>query len=379
MGQTPPRKALELMARKAALASSLPAETSGDAAAAAQPSDASDAAAAAPPVADTTATTPAADATQTTPPAEAPAEPSVVDLFKQKGFEGVSDEKTAAQRALEAWEQQKAELERLRQEYEQTKPYVEYGRRYLESAHTQPPPAEKEPETPQGWWSPPEVNLSLVRHWQETKLDPATNEIVTTWKPNAPQDLKAAYDARLLYQEQWTQKFVENPREALEPFRQEILQEARALIDQQYTAKYQEQSVSEFLSSFEQEHADWLFVKDPVTQKPRLDQLTPEAEQYFREAREEFRLADPELICKYALRQRELARATSAAQQASTTAQAAQVADQKRREILARNSAGAPNRSGTTPPPEAKGGQQNRNLSLRQKLQQAFVEDGVTV
>lgn len=332
--------------------------------------------AATPPVAETPVT-PAPESAA--PPApETPPEPSLLDVFKEKGFEGVTDEKTAAQRALEAWEQQKSELEKVRQDYDQARLYAEYGKKYLESAQTQPAP-EPEQKTETGWWSPPAVDLGMVRHYQERKLDPATGQETTTWKPHAPQALKDAYDQRVLYQEQWTQKFVENPVEALKPFRDEILAEARELIRQEYTEKHQEQTVEQYVSQFERDNADWLYQKDPVTQKPLLDRLAPDAEQFFREAREDFGLSDPEKICKYVLKCRSQAQVSATAQQASTQAQAAQVADQKRREILARNSAGAPNRNGSTLPPENGNGQQNRSLSLRQKLAQAMHDDGVQI
>lgn len=310
---------------------------------------------------------------------EAPPEPSLIDVFKEQGFENITDEKTAAQRALEAWQARGAELEKLKADYDQARLYAEYGKKYLESAQTQPAPEPEQKTEPAGWWSPPAVDLGMVRHYQERKLDPATGQETTAWKPNAPQSLKDAYDARVLYQEQWTQKFVENPVEALEPFRQQILEEARELIRREYTEKHQEQTVEQYVSQFERDNADWLYQKDPVTQKPLLDRLAPDAEQFFREAREDFGLSDPEKICKYVLKCRSQAQVSATAQQASTQAQAAQVADQKRREILARNSAGAPNRNGSTLPPENGSSQQNRSLSLRQKLAQAMHDDGVQI
>lgn len=323
-----------------------------------------------PPAPETTASTP-----ESPPAPETPAANPLLEKFTAAGFEGVDSVETAAERALEAIQQRQSELENLRKEYEQNKPFIEYGHQYFKQQQAAPAP---EPEAkPGSWFNPPAVDMRLVQHYQETKINPATNEPETVWKANAPADLKAAYDARNLYTEQWAQKLVHDPIEALEPFRQQIRQEVLEEVKALYGETMQQQTVEQYVSSFERDNADWLFAKDPLTQKPLLNQLTPEAEQLFGEA-QEFGITDPQRICQYVLKHRTLATQAAAGQQASTQAQAAQVAEQRRREITARN-ASPPNRSGTTLPPENGTGQQNRNLSLRKKLEQAFAEDGVTV
>lgn len=319
------------------------------------------------PVVETPVVTPAVE----TPVVETPAANPLLEKFTAAGFEGVTDEKTAAERAFEAWEREKADRERERQEYETNKPFIEYGHKYFQEQQVKPAPAEAPAaEQPSGWWNPPAVDLRAVRHYQQNTVNPTTQEIETTWKPGTPDQIKQAYDDHQLYKTQWAEKFVDNPIEALAPFkeqvRQEVLEEVKAL----YGETMQQQTQEQFLSTFERDNSDWLFVKDPLTQKPLPSQLTPEAERWFGEA-ERYRITDPQLICQYALEQRQ-----KFAAQASTPAPTpAQVADEKRRAITARNVT-PPNRSGTQLPPENGQGQQNPNLPLRQKLRQDLAEAG---
>jgi hypothetical protein len=213
--------------------------------------------------------------------------------------------------------------------------------------------------------------MRAVRHYQQTAVNPTTQEIETTWKPGTPEALKEAFDNYTLYKNQWTEKFVDNPPEALKPafddLRQQILEEVKSL----YGETMQQQTQEQFLSTFERDNSDWLFAKDPLTQKPLPSQLTPDAERWFGEA-ERYGITNPQLICQYALEQRQRAAPLQASTPAPTPAQ---VADEKKRAITARNVT-PPNRSGTQLPPENGQGQQNPNLPLRQKLRQSLAEAG---
>jgi hypothetical protein len=327
----------------------------------------------APPVAESPPDTTTA-ATPTT-PAETPPVNPLLEKFSAAGFEGVDSIETGAQRALELANQRQAELEALRKEYEQSKPFIEYGQRYFEQQQTTPPPAAETTEEPKGWWQPPAVDMRLVNYYQETKTNPATNEQETAWKPNTPQNIKDAYDAHQLYQQEWINKIAYAPHEALAPFREDILDEAVRRFEKMYGTRTQQQTAEQFLSSFERDNADWLFSKDPLTQKPLTSQLDPQADEWFREAQEELGITDPQKLCQYVLKQHQ--RSAPPPQPSTPAPSAAELRDQKKRDITSRNAATPPNRNGTAPPADS-AAEQNRNLSLSKKLAQAFREDGVT-
>lgn len=313
---------------------------------------------------------------------QAPSEPSFLDVLKEKGFTDVADEKSAQQRLLEAWETERKQIETLTQRFQQLEPLAEAGQRYL--LQQAAPEPEQKPAQESSWWTPPKVDLSLVRRFQETKFNPETQQTVTDWKPGTPAELRSSYEAYQAHQEQWAQKLVENPAEALQPFKESLKAEIRAEFEELYGAKVGAQTEQQFYQKIDEENKDWLYEHDPVTRQPLVDRMTgdlvlsKQGQEVVQHWRTLSGVEDLNARWMYATAMLQRDKAVAQSQVAETRVQAASVAEQKRSDLIKRNTSGAANRNGSQPAAEVIGSQ-NKNLTPGQKFQQNLRRDGVSL
>lgn len=120
-------------------------------------------------------------------------------------------------------------------------------------AQQQPAPKPEAPKGPFANWTP--VDEAMVAQYQmEVEKD---GQKVTTWRPEAPMDLRHGYEQHLQRKRQWADALVNRPEEALKPV---IEQYAQQLFEQkmgEYQAK--QQADAQFQRVINQN--SWMFEK----------------------------------------------------------------------------------------------------------------------
>lgn len=134
------------------------------------------------------------------------------------------------------------------------------------------------PTQKQGWWNPPVVDERQVELYQEEAVDAATGKVTVKWRDDAPPALKQQVQAYQKYQQDFVRKFTSNPEEALAP-----MVEARAaqVVRQIMAEERSQRETADVVENFAKSNEDWLFARDPITNRPRQDQsgafeLSPE-------------------------------------------------------------------------------------------------------
>ena len=293
---------------------------------------------------------PAAPAVETTPVSPR------IQALSELGFENVTDEGEAFDRLVMAYKSKDDQFAaQLREALEQVRAQA---------------PAAAQPATPAAtkkWFDPPPVDLSLVQQYRQQD---------GTWKAETPADIKAQAEARLRYIETFANRLVTDPEGTLQPFVEEKFNQFFEQRFGQLTAEQQEQ---QFFTKALAEN-DWIFEKDPLTKRPVAGKLTPEGARFNElmvQAHDEFGIGSRTKQFEFALRMREMEKFTSRAKQ-PTAAEAAALAEQKKRELLAKGG-GQPNRTGSLPAPgENRVTQKNANLRFGQKLLQNLRTNGVS-
>lgn len=201
----------------------------------------------------------------------APVNPFLAEL-QQLGFKDVDSEEAARQRLLEAFRTEQQRREQYEAQLQQVAPLLQYGREYLSrmqdpefaqftsqrQARSMQP---AEPAKPKNWWAPPEYNPALADRYRE--VDPATGQV--RWKDNTPLDVRNSHDAYQTYVQNWAEQLVRDPVKALDGFRQQVLDEAKSIIRQDFEQTQQQQTHQQFIQQVEQQNQDWLYQRDPRT------------------------------------------------------------------------------------------------------------------
>lgn len=277
-------------------------------------------------------------------------------MLAELGFTDVKDDDEAFERVVSAYKQTR-----------EIKSHVDQVLGELKQQQVKP---EFEPaqQVDGGWWNPPQVDLNLAQQYRTAD----------GWKPDAPPDVRRQYDAYQAYVNQWAEKLVKNPDQALKPI---LEAEFNRLFEEKYGQVSATQKEAELRDRTFAEN-QWLFEVDPVTKRPAtshdgLPVLSAEGkllDAYFREA-EQMGVQGFSNQWKYALTLHKANKAATQSTQTTTTTDAQKTAEEKRRELLA---AGAPNRAGSVPtagtnPPA------NRNLTPGQRFVQNAQRNGVAL
>lgn len=321
---------------------------------------------------------------------EPPPEQSIFSAFRSlPDFQGVDDDREIAVRLYQAMEREKQASHALAQ-YQQLLPHT---RQYLEdrpeyekwlASRNQPQQQVQQQAPPQApkqesWWNPPQLRDAYKRYIVK---DENGRDAIS---PDAPIDARHAITEYFQYRQNFAEKFLTNPEEALSPMVARLAQQQAQEIVQ---SRFEEMQRQQFVSTLEQSNRDWLY--------DQSGNVSPEGEaarNYIEQAKA-MGISSPEARWNYALQmvERDLlyqareAQARQAQQQAfqsalpQTTRQAAppptprQSHAEANMEYLRRAASRTANRAGaTTNSPAAA----RLGLSFEERLRQTLEGDGL--
>lgn len=203
--------------------------------------------------------------------------PSLRERLTGLGFEFSEDDTddAAAQRLYDAYAEQAKNYEQLQQQIEYLKLQQLYGSQTQQTptantSTTSHSPAAQVDSTAAKWWNPPVVDEHLVRQFASPGEDGSL-----VWRPEAPLSLRASYEARQQYINDFATRFVQDPEAALAPLLQQNQQSIQQMIEQAISQVQQAQQVQSVVDSFVQKNESWLYQMDPVTNKPKQDRGNP--------------------------------------------------------------------------------------------------------
>lgn len=343
-----------------------------------------------------------------TSPGDASAASRYLQRVKELGFENVSSEEEAIDRLIDSYQRTQQHFQQVQQAYQQAQPYVQYGQQYLQQLQnpafqqfqnqSQQPAAEQQYD-PREWWNPPQYDPMMVDKYREIVVDPATGARSLEWKSNTPAEVRASVEAHQAYREKWAEELVNNPQRALQPFKEEVLNDMRQELQYMFGSTEQQREVNNFAQRIKEENADWMFEQDPRTGRVALDPVSGQpiwsqqgqwAAHYIEEA-ESIGISDPYKQWNYAILNLQNLHAQqmqyAQPQAAPPAATVEQVAEQKKQELLTRGRSvpgtnSIPSRAGSVPPPDAdmkRGRSQNKNSSAGQKILSDLKRAGVGV
>jgi hypothetical protein len=231
-------------------------------------------------------------------PQEAAPQPTVWDAFKSlPDFQG-ADERAIAQRLYQSLEREKQATRALAQ-YREVLPYTqqylqdrpEYEKwRASQNAPAAPQqvaaPAPKQEE--QAWWNPPQVRDAYKRYIvkDESGRD--------TIHPDAPIDAKHALTEYFQYRQDFAEKFLSNPEDALAPMVSRLAQQqAQQIVSQQLEQAGRQQ----YIQTLEEQNKDWLY-SDPVN---KISSKEGEAAKRYIEQAAQLGISSPEARWQFAL------------------------------------------------------------------------------
>lgn len=174
-----------------------------------------------------------------------------------------------------------------REPFEQFLSQREEFQKFLQSKQQQAP-QQQQPEKKK-WWNPPEVREAYKQYIVK---DENGRDIIS---PDAPLDAKHALTEWMKYRADFAQKFLSDPAAAIGPLVDERAEElARKIVE----GKMTEASHQHFVSSLEQENADWLYTQTPDGQRVPTE-AGMAVERYIGEA-VQLGIADPQQRWNYA-------------------------------------------------------------------------------
>lgn len=326
-----------------------------------------------------------------------PESPSFLSRLGELGFEGVETEQDAQERLIEAYRQQQEQIEAAQQERQQLEQLARYGNQYLaqlreqERSQTQgQAPSQQAPtqqtgerqEAPDPWWRPPEYDARWVEKWRE--MDPQTGQ--PRWKADTPPEVISKTQAYTEYVDDWQYRLLTNPLEALRPAVFGALQEDPAqtqqifepMFERYYQARRQQEDNQAFWQQVRQENEDWMFERDPRTNKP-TGKLTREAEEVVRlgDSLIQGGLTDPAMAWEAARAM--YANRLAASQPAESAAPAPtpqETRQQKRRDFTRAHAGSVASRGGSTRRETQEPAVQNANLSPGRQVVQMMEDNG---
>ena len=214
-----------------------------------------------------TTSTPAAGAgTTVTPPAAAA---SWLDSFRSEGFQA-TDEATARTQLL----QSHRDAERLRPLAPALSAYQQHASEFhkwlADRQKAQAAPAATESWTKKLGWNHPEYSAN----WKHQVHTDDKGNIVAN--DGAPADLAMKYQQATQYRQEFIEKFLTDPGEALKPYMEHIAKEQAQQFADQGVGQYREKQEA---TSFIDKHQSWLF--DQVNGAAKtIQQFNPQTGQY---------------------------------------------------------------------------------------------------
>lgn len=304
------------------------------------------------------------------------APPSLAERVKALGFADVSDDTEAIDRVLKAFEERNQRAVELERQLRQAEELEAYRQQLAQQKPTEP--ESKEPEsTSQTWWNPPQVDQAAIELYR--------SDDGNGWKPETPPQIRIQGEQYQKYVNEWANKLVRNPIEALKPFAEQIKQQLLAEIDGHLEGRRQAETEAQFINRVQQENP-WLWETDPVTKQPKVGldgRSVPSTEGsrmmgYLQRA-EQIGIRGAQAQWEYAMQQRELEKIK--AQQTQTQAQktAQEEAEKRKQELLARAAPNVQGRAGFTPPvgQPGHGIPRKTNASFGDKVLAAMKANGV--
>jgi hypothetical protein len=173
-------------------------------------------------------------------------------------FQGIDDDREIAVRLYQAMEREKQASHALAQ-YQQLLPHT---RQYLEdrpeyekwlASRSQQQPQQAPPQqAPQqeSWWNPPQLRDAYKRYIVK---DENGRDAIS---PDAPIDARHAISEYFQYRQNFAEKFLTNPEEALSPMVARLAQQQAQEIVQ---SRFAEMERQQFVSTLEQSNRDWLY------------------------------------------------------------------------------------------------------------------------
>jgi hypothetical protein len=173
-------------------------------------------------------------------------------------FQGIDDDREIAVRLYQAMEREKQASHALAQ-YQQLLPHT---RQYLEdrpeyekwlASRSQQQPQQAPPQqAPQqeSWWNPPQLRDAYKRYIVK---DENGRDAIS---PDAPIDARHAISEYFQYRQNFAEKFLTNPEEALSPMVARLAQQQAQEIVQ---ARFEEVQRQQYVSTLEQSNRDWLY------------------------------------------------------------------------------------------------------------------------
>jgi hypothetical protein len=228
---------------------------------------------------------------------EAPApQPTVWDAFKSlPDFQGV-DERQIAQRLYQSMEREKQAthaLSRYRevlpyaQQYLHDRPEFEKWRASQQAPQAAPAQAPA-PAPEEKWWNPPQLREAYRRYIvkDENGRD--------TLHPDTPIDAKHAITEFFQYKQDFAEKFLSNPEEALAPMVSRLAQQqAEQIVSQQLEQAGRQQ----YIQTLEEQNKDWLY-SDP---SKKISSREGEAARMYIEQAAQLGISSPEARWQFAL------------------------------------------------------------------------------
>ena len=215
--------------------------------------------------------TPASPAGSTTPAGTTPAATtpaSWLDSFRSEGFQAV-DEATARTQLL----QSHRDAERLRPLAPALSAYQQHAgefHKWLADRQKVDAQPANENWTKKLGWNHPEYNAN----WKHQVHTDEKGNIVAN--DGAPADVALKYQQAQQYRQEFIEKFLTDPGEALKPYIQHIAQEQAQQFAQQNVGQYREQQEA---SSFIDKHQSWLFDQEGGAVKT-INQFNPQTGRY---------------------------------------------------------------------------------------------------
>lgn len=329
-------------------------------------------------------------------------QPGFLDYLGRMGFADVQSVEDGQNRLMNSYlEAQQVtdhliqQNDYLQQSSRQAGQMADYGQRWMEmqsdpryqafvqQEHQQQAPPE--PEAPEGWWAPPEVDQEEVQRWRHQVRDPQTGSIYWDWRPDTPPEVKNATEKYVGYVEKWTNDLTSRPQEV---FPRIIEQEFDRLFVNRMSQLYENQNQQlaqnqrqNSVDNINHRNADWLYEYDSRTRQPYTDrqgqpvmsQEGMEVTNYVKQLRQSG-MTNPDQIWNVATQMMagRIATGLVASQQQGGAA------SQRNVEHLQRGAGHIPDRSGSVPTrSNPSPGSQNRHVSAGEKLRQQALADGL--
>lgn len=189
-----------------------------------------------------------------------PAQPAWMERLRTEfGFDNLTDQDDAINRAIEFAAQQRRDAEELEAWRRQNESFVNYGREYLANR----PPEQKPVEQPKPW-EPPVAYPEQAQRYLTRKEDGTAD-----WKPETPAEVRAQAEKFIAWREQMQDTLLNRPDVFFGTILPEFIKEhAKQVVEPFYEERTKQQQQQTYFTEYAAQNAEWLYTRDPVTGKP---------------------------------------------------------------------------------------------------------------